>query len=372
MDIILNKANINVSRLKSYITRLAAKELSYLTQPCYYPKTKMFYFELLNILGLKDKDVKEFIKRTLKGSKAEKWKSALWKDPGTYILLLVMHIFLQRRERSAFETTLLYFLIVHYSRLMFKQIKYCDEDAFRYTLENLTRTHLFFREGSIPNSLYYLSRAMKKTFTEPIKKWDIEGLINFIVVARSRISQSVKSFAEHYYRNKSTGAAIKTQMDDPSDEENKYQYQVQQRGQKIVDLIIKKLTVYKKLDRKALEEARRLSKVKMSIATIIAKNLTDDQHTNNIKIVVQLFIKDVADTKMICGDLYYDYVKKLMSVKRTKSQVYFKSQVNILLKEILESAKYLDEYEKYTTQTQFTINTFLAYYITLIIRNSIC
>lgn len=370
MDI-LKQAKINVPQLRNYIKKKAANELSKLSRPCYYPKTKLFYYELLNMLNLNDKDFKEFVKHTIKGSKAEKWKSALWTDPGTFILLLLMHIFLQNRDKTGFTYTLLYFMIVHYSRLMHRQLQYCNEDVFLYTLDNLTRTHLFFREKSIPNALYHLAKGIEKKFIKEIKEWDKDGLVDFVITARTRISQSVKSFAKHYYRNKEEGSTFKTQ-EDPNDEENNYQQQTLQRGQRVVDKIVKKLTVYRTVDRKAFAEAKKLSKAKTSTATIIAQNLIDRKYSEKIKIALQLFLKGVQDADLICGDKYYKYVKKLMEIKRSKSQIYFKAQINILLKEILEDSGYLEAYNKYTSQTQFTLNLFLAYYLTLVLRHDLC
>ena len=68
MEILHDKVNPNYNQLKRFITTNAARELSALSEPCYYPKTKRFYFELLNIWKIKDKDMKEFVKRTYKGT----------------------------------------------------------------------------------------------------------------------------------------------------------------------------------------------------------------------------------------------------------------------------------------------------------------
>jgi hypothetical protein len=61
-----------------------------------------------------------------------------------------------------------------------------------------------------------------------------------------------------------------------------------------------------------------------------------------------------------------------MAVKRTRATVYFKQQVNILLIRILEDAGHKNVYDSYTSQTQFIINTFLAYYLTIVLRNNLC
>ena len=272
---------------------------------------------------------------------------------------------------AGYSSTMVYYMVVQYARLMNKQIKYCDADAFKYTLDTLTRTHLFFREKTIPSSLFYLATQMQNAFTEDIKEWNIDQIIAFISVARHRISQSVKSFAENYYRNKQSGSSIKTQGDE-SDDSNSYQYQVLQKGQKLVDDVTKKITSYKVIDRKAFDEAKQLSKIKTSIATLVANGVTNEKHFNNVKIALQLFVKEIKTVNMLCGDDFYTYVKRLMALKRTVAQLYFKSQINILLIEVLKDDNFLETYEKYTSQTQFIINSFLAFYITIMMRRTIC
>jgi len=225
-----------MQKLQQYIIRVVAKELMSLTEPCYYPKTKRFYFELLRLLGTTDKEFKAYIKETYKGTKAERWK--LWQDPGTNILLVVMKLFLDQNKPKLFQITLTYFLIVHYSRLMFKQISYCDPNSFKLTLERLTRTHLFFREGSIPNALVYLSKQLARSYIDDFKNWNIEKIILFVSVARHRVSQSVKSFASTYYTLKGQKIGIRTPAE-PTDEENIYQYQVLTKGEKVINKVCK-------------------------------------------------------------------------------------------------------------------------------------
>lgn len=371
MDELTNKISKNdLTKMKRYIVSNAARELSALSEPCYYPKTKKTYYELLNILKITDKDVKAFIKRTYKGTKAEKWN--LWRDPTTNFLVVIMHLFLKEKDVSAFKSTLVYYMIIQYSRLMHKQMKYCDPEAFKYTLDNMTRTHLFFREKTIPSSLYYLTGEMEKTFKDDIGEWNLDRIILFIGAARHRISQSVKSFAESYYRNKKDGAKIKTQNEEVDDEGNSYQHQTLQRGQKIVDDTVKKIITYKVIDRKAFDEAKKRSKIKTSIATLIVNKVGDDKNADDIRIALQLFIKNAKSVGMICGEDYFTYVKRLMALKRTNAQLYFKAQINILLLKILKEIGFTKTYESYTSQTQFIINTFLAYYLTMILRNTLC
>ena len=85
-----------------------------------------------------------------------------------------------------------------------------------------------------------------------------------------------------------------------------------------------------------------------------------------------MFLKDVKKTNEICGKDFVPYVKKLMSLKRTIKTVYFKYEVNNLLLNIIKNTNIEKKYYKLTSQTQFQINSFLAFYILFYTRNLIC
>lgn len=373
MEIFKNKIKINEPLLKRFIINNTAHELSKLTVPCYYPKTKKLYHELLKILNVSDSDTKEFIKRIYKGTKVEQWKTKLWTDPLTVLMIFIMHFFLNKRDMRSYSSSMAYFVIIHYSRIMHLYIKYCYEDTFKYTLDTITKTHLFVREKTIPNSLYFLSTQLQHNFERGIKEWDIENIIAFLSSTRTRISQSAKSFASHYYENRKEGYGIKTQIDvDSENKSNIYQQQTLERGQKVIDDIIKDLTMYKIINRKAFDEAKSITKINTSIATIISNELSSNAHINNIKISLQLFIKDINNVNSLCSQEFYQYTKKLMGIKRSIPQLYFKVQINILLTEILKNTNLLNTYEKYTSQTKFLISSFLAFYLVLLLRQKLC
>jgi hypothetical protein len=372
MEELLKRANINIPQLHRYIKMAAAFELSKLSEPCYFPPLKKTYHELLRQLRLSDRDVKEFIKRMYKGTRAEKWN--LWRMPDHNIMMFIMHVFLKNRKKDGFEAAMLYYMIRQYSHLMHKHfIRFCDIDLFRYALENLTKTHLFSREKTIGNSIIYLSREMQKKYTNDLANWDVDKLIDFISASRHRISQSVKSFAQHYYRSHKEGTRIKTHPEDVEDEYGVQQQLVTlEKGRRVVDNTVKRITVYKTIDRKAFEEAKRTTKVRNSIADMILKSLPELKYSDNIKSTLLLFVKDATKPSEICGKDYIVYVRRLMSIKRTRSRMYFKQQINVLLMKILKENDFIETYNSYTSQTQFIINSFLAFYLTGVLKNSIC
>jgi hypothetical protein len=220
--------------------------------------------------------------------------------------------------------------------------------------------------------LFHLTRELQKKYTRDIQTFNVDGIIQFISGSRHRISQSVKSFAQHYYRAYNAGDALKTQTDETDPETNAYQAQTQERGKKIIDATVRKLTVYKSIDDRAMQEAKRITKIKTVIADLITRELKDIKYADEIRLILQMFVKDVADVSMFCGKNYYSYVRKLMAVKRTRARIYFKQQINILLMRVLKDIGYTKTFNSYTTQTQFIIHSYLAYYLTLCMRNTVC
>ncbi len=370
MEELLKKAQIDIPRLHRYIKMTVAFELSKLSEPCYYPPLKRTYHEMLRQLRISDSDIKAFIKRMYKGTRAERWN--LWRMPDHNLMIFMMHIFLKNKKKDAYEAAMLYYMIRHYSHLISKHMKYCNVELFRYVLETLTKTHLFAREKTIGNSLIYLSKELQKRFTKDIASWNVDKIIDFISISRHRISQSVKSFAEHYYRAHKEGSRVRTQLEPTEDEEGMTQLITLEKGKRVIDEAVKKITVYKIIDRKALQDSKKVTKVRSSIADMIIKSINELKYAENIKNILQLFVKDITKTSSMCGKDYYRYVKRLMSVKRTRSKVYFKQQVNILVRIILKENDFLDTYNTYTSQTQFIVNSFLAFYLTGVLRNSIC
>lgn len=370
MEALYEKAKINLPRLKRYMLRTVGDEMSKMVEPCHYPAVKKHFYEILATLGLKEKDIKEFRNRfyTEVGPKA----GLLVKELQTNLVIFVMYIALKKRDRVLFQTAMTYMGIRYYSNLMHRQIPYCNPDVFKYALEHLTKTHLFAREKTIPNAIMFLSKEMIKRHTQSIQSANPDKIADFILAYRHRISQSIKSFAALYYHAAKTGVAIKKPYEPEEGMEDPAELQKMEKAGRVIDQIVKKITVYKTVDKKAVDEAKKLTKVSAVLAQQIANTVVDLKYSDDIKMILQLFLKNVTSVKQICGKEYYNYVKKLMAVKRLGNRVSFKQVVGDTLMKIAVDLDYVDRYERFTTQTKFVINLYLAYYITMVLRNSVC
>lgn len=369
MKELLEKAKINEPQIKRLISQVVAKNLGSLAEPCYYPEMKKHYYEFLKLTGLTDKDIKDFSKRRWKGRKEENF--ATNKNPIANFYVFLLQYFLKKRDRQTYNYLMVMYVIRIYANLMHKHFKFCDPDAFKYALETLTKTHLFAREKTIANALYYMSQEMTRRWTTALVNDDLDAIGLFMREARHRVSQSIKSFAQTYYKVSKEGVAIKSD-ELPSDDEDQQPRETTAKTMKVVDDVTKKITIYRFSDRQAQEEARRISKINASIATQIVGKLNNTKHSDQIRLVLKLYVKDITNVSQLCGKNYEKYVRELMSLKRTKQKIYFKQQVNILLMKLLKDFGYTQKYQKLTAQTQFLINLFLAYYLTMLIRNSVC
>jgi hypothetical protein len=80
----------------------------------------------------------------------------------------------------------------------------------------------------------------------------------------------------------------------------------------------------------------------------------------------------IEELDRLCSDVFIDDIKKLMTVKRTKSKISLKKQINFLLLDLLKSTNLINEYENLNSRNKFLMYLFLCYYISLSFRNFIC
>lgn len=373
MKELLQKSKINDSQLKSFIVKTVAKNLTSLSEPCYFPELKKNLYEFLKISGLEEKDIREFARRKWKGRKESKFNVVM--DPAANFYIFLLQHFLKKNDLVAYKHMMVMYLIRQYANLMYKHFKFCNPDVFQYALETLTKTHLFARERTISNAIYYMAQEMIRRWTPSIKKDDLEKIGKFMQESRHRISQSVKSFAQTYYSASEKGLGIKTDelpTDSVEDDENSYQEKSVEKGNRIIEDVVSKITVYRYKDIKAQEIARSYSKINASIATQVVSSLNNTKYSDILRTILKKYIEELSNMNQLCGKSYNDHVRKLMSLKRTKQKIYFKQQINVLLMLLLKDFKYLDKYNTQTSQTQFLMNIFLAYYLTMILRNSLC
>jgi len=345
MKTLLQISKINHNNLKKFLMKVTAHEMTELSTPCYYPKLKKNYFELLHLTGLNENDIKSFVKRFYSGTKYKDFK--LQQDKITNLNIFIMYYFLGIRDVSGYNILMVYFAIRNYANLIHKQMKFCNPDAFKYALEHLAKTHLFSREKTIPNAMYFMSKEIMRKYTKGIKEGNPEEIGKMITETRTRISQSIKSLAEIYYKAVEKNTVVRNPHESEDDTTGKkYQELVQDRSQRIIETIAKKITVYKYIDKKAIMDAKSITKINMSLATLLSSSLTDVKYLDDIKTILKLYLKNITDVKVICKKEYFIYLRNLMSIKRTTSVLYFKQQISLIVEKIINDINYKERYDR--------------------------
>jgi hypothetical protein len=233
MDELLSKAKINEAQVKRIVTKAVAENLSALSEPCFYPSLKKNFYELLKATNLTEKDVRLFTKNYWVGRKEARFQ--LHNSHVTMFYIFLMHYFLAKKRNQVLYTNLMIFFIIRwYANLMPKQLKFCIPEVFNYALQILTKTHLFSREKTISNALYFVANAMIRIWTDGIKNNDKDKVSRFIQDSRTRVSQSVKSFVSTYMRASAEGSGIQAQ--NIPDDEKPYELEVPAKTTKLFTL----------------------------------------------------------------------------------------------------------------------------------------
>lgn len=373
MNIIEKKIKFNPQRVHLLIARQAGIDINGLSAPCYEVKTKVFEAKVYRELGVSQKDMKDFAVRSVKGTKGE--KSKVVKVPFTFTLGYLYYKFIKANKQKMAGDILLYTLIKHYgSRYHVHLPTTCNPDLFRYTIKNMTSTQLFYREKTIANALIFLSKALGKRYYSKIKErdWDPELLSKFMVESRHRVAQSTRNFFRAYYRysEDKKGISVAREPED-EDQRNLFQTTTASTGKTVaIEKFIKSMFVYKMYDRKAIDEAKRESRVKSNLAENIIPIIHEKSSQENIKIILTSFLKEILDTKSLCGDNFFKIIKKLMMVRNFKKSFVFRNLVVDFTGSILNSIN--PTINVMSQRDRISLDVFVAFYITTSFRNLFC
>lgn len=375
-DIIKDKIKLDLPRLYRLIARQVGFMLNGLSGPCFRVKTKNFQYIIYREIGVSEKEWKNFAVQS-ENQLGAKGKGNTYRVPFTYALAYLYYRAIKANKLKMAETFLLYSLIKYYGSAFDKFLPNgCHDETFRYTIENLVKVHLYHREKTIANALIFLSKHIHKKFSPRIKKtvdWPIELMHDFMHDGRDRVNQSTRTLGNAYYKYREIGKGISINADSSDDDENKNMNQTTtgaDRKTAAIDKFIKSMFVYKNYDRGAIQEAKTVSRVKNNLAETIIPVIHNKKSQENIKIILTSFLKEVLDTKSLCGKEFFKLVKGLMMKRNYKDSFVFRNLViefsNSLYEEAAMPTKQINHRDK------ISLDLFIALYITTSFRNLFC
>lgn len=358
--------DINRDRLRSILARISREELLNLSEPCYVPLCEQYYKELVHVCGIDEHFLQDFAEVTWKGRPEKKEPQV--SDHITLFIIWLMWYSLTQNEPEMFQSALLNYMIRQYEIQFKKRFKFCKPEVFNDALDRLSSRHLFKREETIPGAVSYLAKAIGQKYIEGIRRWDLDKISKFINRSREAVKQSLWSFAKKYYEINDNP---KTEEPPPGQESTVPPFdEKDQRAFEVTNAIC----VKGEIDQEALKYAEKLTKIKMSTARLLLKELSSStnsaQYSNDVRDILYLFLKNLPSAEPLTDYRFYlRHFRGLMRVKRTNKPVYFKKQVHELLRKLVKNTGYNNTFESLTKQTQSLHSEFLAFYITMVLKN---
>lgn len=359
-------SEIDVAELHRYIVNKIAIEFSNMSENCYFPKIAEIYRDILHMTHSNEKDLIEYSKLKYQGKETYK----LLHDPFTTLLILVVQEFLHKKDLAAAESAFHLFTLRFHANLMHRYLtpktsrkSICIPSAFQGALEQLSKNHMFSKMRTIPNSILYYSRMVFRQHKQNLEMDDADGLASMIYSLRTRLNQSMRSFANKYYDIIEKGKHS-TEQTDGQGQDSSHETKMRM----FINKIVNDLCVYGKVDQEAIINASAIIKFNKKLSIEYANKLSDPSYAPAVENSLYLLLKDIKDTSIIHSNEFLEYVQKLMSIKITKQPTYFKKFISEIHVSIIRSLGLEVWYDNLSIQSQSISRNFIAYYIAFYAR----
>lgn len=131
------------------------------------------------------------------------------------------------------------------------------------------------------------------------------------------------------------------------------------------------MCVYGKVDTAAVTQTSQLIKFNRKLSIEYAQKMASPIFRDNIETALYILLKDLKDITYIKSNEFLDHVQKLMSIKVTKQEVYFKKTIREIHDGIITALKLEKWYNNLSVQSQAISRNFVAYYLAFYIRSYI-
>jgi len=347
----------NDREIERLLSKMIATELTNMTRPCYYPKFTSYKKDLYAYLKITDADIKDFYRQF----RPQYGKFKIIKDHTTLLLVIcVIHFTRTKKEKLA---TMLYELLAikFYGSFLMKVMgKFCREDLWPQAVESLSVKHLYKRHNGIPGAISYIADLEYKKHKESFKRTRINDyeLLQALQILRTRIAQSIKSFAEAYYRlynSKETGIVSRDDRESESEQE---------REKLIADEISNRITTYKQMDSVAFQRASMISGLRRDLCVEIVRSISTIEKKEELKFILILMGR-IQPLKNVCiENKRMGFIRKLLAPTTKVGTHVYKDAVKDFMNNLgIYSVK---------TADPASLQLFFNNYITLFLKHRIC
>jgi len=343
------------SKVYRYISRILGIELAEISKPCYKPKVVKYFADLQHILGVDDKKIKEFVAGIIV---PYPHIFKIYKDKFT-VLLLIATIYYTRKGKPEIAKAFFTFLnLKFYSSRVHRHFpKFCNGELWIIALDRLSPKHLFRTKKGISSAILYIAEFDYNKNKEKLKSPELQDKIlgDIVYGLRTKIAQSVKSFAQLYHAMYNEGLLKST-----SDEDEEI------GGVKLVaDKISMTMCTFGQIDKGALSKAIIQSRLRKDLTISIVSQFSVSEYKDKIRFIIILMSR-LGDLKSVCKE-----PDRLKLIRRINSN--FKIGGRYLLKNEIKDLLYSLE-SGYQLKNLYDIQlvNFFSHYLTLFIGSRIC
>lgn len=341
------------SEVYRYISKVVGVEISEVTKPCYVPKLVKYYADLQRYTGITDDMIKTFVS----GISSQYVKFNIYREKYTVLILIaILHYMRMKKIEIARTFFKLLSLKFYASRLHIHFSKFCNEDLWIMSLDKLSPKHLFKSKNGISNAIFYISdfdfdKNKNKLASNTIKDRD---LVLIVYGLRTKIAQSMKSFAEIYYHT------YNNRMITAKADTDEYA-----GTQLTADKISMTMCTFGQIDKLALKDAIIKSRIRKDLAISIISQMSVPEYKDKIRFLIILMSR-LDELKNVCIDSKRNKIIRKMNSKVKIANKY-------LIKEEIKNLMYsLESGYQLRTIYDAQLVMFFGYYLTTFLRNRIC
>ena len=264
----------------------------------------------LNALDIKPRELTKNINSIKSVSKI----SSVIKEPVYVTLtLIIRELLVQNRVQEA-DMFLMYLSLALYSSIQYRTFKYePNENVVKYTINRISNKFYFKQYGTVFKAIYQIAKGLAKNNNSTLLRDSDKDIIEYIMFLRSRISNSMVTFAREVYKDINEGNYINTVKD--SRDEDDY-YEVENLSGMIENMTSRVALALsqKSLDRAIIQMAARATEVHPDFLT---------------SIVEELKVKEVDKVTRIIRNILIVYLREGNSVASVGTRQFINSTIKI-------------------------------------------
>jgi hypothetical protein len=340
--------------IHKYISRIIGSELAAISRPCYLPKLIRYQEDLKSTLHISDEDLIKFKNKNIS---LDYGPLKAFSDKYTLLLMASILYFCRNNQFEAAKLFFDFLALKQYYNTIHKHFKFCNEDIFKLALDGVSHRHLFKSKGSISAAISFLSTEVfnkhRKELCSPIIT-DLKLLAIFYEL-RQRIAQSVRSFAQLYYKlsaEKHGPAAAKDEA-------------FEDRLAMVADKVSSMICTYGNVDERVLALAVAKSGIRREIGKLIVSEISSPDHRQQVKFLITLF-NHILPLKNICVE------SSRMSMLRRIERKELVANRYVVRDEMVGIARSIKSAYAIRTIPDAQISIFLGHYFTLYLQSRIC